>query len=334
MKNERNWRPTFLPLRHHARITPVQDGDVQVRASVGPSGEVIALWSAAPDVQAVTSATTQPGWATFPDPRASRPATVRVTVHSPAPTSATTIRDFPLAHPTVQPLPDGRILAVGARARWREAGPDRNAIVYSAEGTALAAETFGDGIEHVFTTATGHIWVGYFDEGVFGNYGSGGAEGPGPIGSSGIVRFSPDLKIDWHFPSGMNDPWGMIIDCYALNVGADAVWTCYYTDFPIVRVQDGTVTGWHNNDAVARALIAEGSRVALYGGYSADHGRLVAGQLSDGRWQDTREYRVVLPDGRKLPDDVHVIGRGPDLHFLTSGGDWYRLDLDDIPPNP
>lgn len=42
--------------------------------------------------------------------------TVRVTVHSPTPATVTTIRDFPLAHPTVQLLPNGRVLAVGARS--------------------------------------------------------------------------------------------------------------------------------------------------------------------------------------------------------------------------
>lgn len=114
--------------------------------------------------------------------------TAHVTLHSPALTNAMTIHDFPLAHPAVQPLPDGRVLAVGARARWRPDGPDRNAIIYSAEGTALAAETLRDGIQHVFTTGTGHVWVGYFDERVFGNCGWAGSAArhrSGPPGSCG-----------------------------------------------------------------------------------------------------------------------------------------------------
>ncbi|MFD0857346.1 hypothetical protein ACFQ07_34400 [Actinomadura adrarensis] len=304
-----------------------------MNASIGPSGEAIVLWSAAADLQAVTSTTTQPGWAIFPDPRAPRPMTVRVTVHSPTPANVTTIHDFPLAHPTVQPLPDGRVLAVGARAKWRQDGPDRNAIIYSADGTALAAETLGDGIEHVLTTSSGHVWVGYFDEGVYGNYGWGGAEDRAPVGSCGLARFSADLKAEWQFPSHVNNPWGAISDCYALNVDADTVWTCYYTDFPIVRVHDGTLTGWRTDGAAAKALITDGSRIALYGGYGADRDRLVAGQLADDRMRSTGEYRVVLPDGRKLPGNALVIGRGADLHVLTPG-DWYRLDLNDVPAEP
>lgn len=326
-------RTTPLRVRHHARIAAAQSGDARVNASIGPNGEVIALWSTAADVQAVTSTTTQPGWAVFPDPRAPRPVTTRVTLHSPTLTNVITIHDFPLAHPTVQPLPDGRVLAVGARARWRQDGPDRNAIIYSADGTALAAETLGDGIEHVFTTGTGHVWVGYFDEGVYGNYGWGEADGPEPIGSCGLARFSPGLKTDWRFPSHVNNPWGAISDCYALNVDADTAWTYYYTDFPIVRVHDGTLTGWHGADAGARALITDGSRIALYGGYDADRDRLVDGQLADGRMRSTGAYRVVLPDRQELPSDALVIGRGPDLHILTHA-DWYRLDLSDVPAKP
>ncbi|MFA1544564.1 hypothetical protein [Actinomadura monticuli] len=256
-----------------------------------------------------------------------------MTLHSPTLTDLTTIHDFPLAHATVQPLPDGRVLAVGARARWNQDGPDLNAIIYSADGTTLAAETLGDGIEHVFTTRTGHVWVGYFDEGVYGNYGWGQADDRKPIGSCGLARFSPTLKADWRFPSHVNNPWGAISDCYALNVDADTAWTCYYTDFPIVCVREGALTGWHGDGAAAKALITDGSRIALYGGYGAARDRLVAGHLADGRMRGTGEYRVVLSDGQKLPRDALVVGRGPDLHILTHT-DWYRLDLSDVPAEP
>lgn len=328
-------RATPLLAPHHAPIAAAQNGDTRVSASIGPSGEVIALWSAAADAKAVTSTTTQPGWATFPTPRAARPVTARVTVHSPTLSNVITIHDFPLAHPAVQPLPDDRVLAVGTRARWRQDGPDRNAIIYSADGTALTAQTLGDGIEHVFTTSTGHVWVGYFDEGVYGNYGWGDTDDREPIGSCGLARFSPDLKADWRFPSNVNNPWGAISDCYALNVDADTdtAWTCYYTGFPIVGIHQGALTGRHGDGTAARALITDGSRIALYGGHGTDRDRLVAGQLTDDRMQSTRHYRLALPDGRKLPGDARVIGRGTDLHILTSH-DWYRLDLGDIPAEP
>jgi hypothetical protein len=215
---------------------------------------------------------------------------------------------------------------VGARARRHPDGPDRNAIIYSADGAALAAETLGDGIGHVFTTGTGHVWVGYFDEGVYGNLGWDGTDGREPVGACGLARFSPDLKADWRFPSNDN-PWGVIDDCYALNVDAETAWTCYYSGFPIVRVHDGALTGWHGDGTVTSALITDGSRIALY---SAGRNRLTAGQLTGARMRSTGRYRVVLPNGRDLPGDALAIGRGPDLHILTSGN-WYRLNLHDVP---
>jgi hypothetical protein len=83
--------------------------------------------------------TSQPGGATFPDPRTSQPVTVGV----------------------------------------------------------AAEKTIGDGVARVRVARSGHVWVGYFDEGVYGNYGwGGGGGGPAPLGAPGLVRFSPDLEPD------------------------------------------------------------------------------------------------------------------------------------------
>ncbi len=133
-----------LPVRHHARIEAAHEGDVRVCASVGAAGEVIAVWSAAADLPAVTATTVQPGWASFPDPLAARPVTARVTVHAPATVSVTSLSGLGLAHFTAQPMPGGSILLVGARSRWRSDGPDRNAVIYGADGRVLAEETLGE----------------------------------------------------------------------------------------------------------------------------------------------------------------------------------------------
>ncbi|MEU6855092.1 hypothetical protein ABZ901_34840 [Actinacidiphila alni] len=315
-----------VELRHHAVLSG-RPGEERVAASVGPDGHVIALWAAARDVPALTSTTTKAGWATFPDPRTSRPVAARVSIHTPEPTTVADLRELNLAHTTVQPLPGGRTLVVGARSRFRAESPDRNAVIYDSEGNVVAEATVGDGIEHVLTTPTGHIWVGYFDEGVYGNYGWGEGEAPGPIGASGLVRFAPDLRADWHFPLDPGLSGGAISDCYALNVDGETAWTCYYTDFPIVRVRDDALTGWRNPVRGPKALAVEGSRAALLGGYAPERDRLAVGALEDGDFHVTGEYRVVLPDGQPLPAEVQLLGRGPDLHVLT-GSDWYRLGLE------
>jgi hypothetical protein len=76
--------------------------------------------------------------------------------------SSEPVRIIPLpalavAHPTIQPMPDGRILIVGARAQWHSNGPDQNAVIYGPEGNLLAQATLGEDIEHVQATREGHV---------------------------------------------------------------------------------------------------------------------------------------------------------------------------------
>ncbi len=319
-----------LPVRHHASLEAI-DGDRLESVSVGPQGEAIALWSTGQDAAALRPTTTQPGWATFPDPRTPLPVAVRVTVYRPEPIAAVAIEALTLAYPRAQTLPDGRVLVAGIRCRWRPDGPERNAVVYDSDGQVLAERTLGDGIEHVMAAADGHVWVGYFDEGVYGSFGWGGP-GPTPLGAPGLVRFSPDLEPDWTFPSHSDHPWGAIDDCYALNVDRDTVWACYYSGFPLVRIQAGTVTWWRNTIVSgARAMAVADASVALYGGYGADRDRLVLAVPDASHLHQVAEYRVVMPDGSPMPGDTVVNGRGADLHLFT-GGTWYRLNLDNIHP--
>jgi hypothetical protein len=323
-------RLPIVQVRHHGVIDG-HDGDVRVCASVGPGGEVVAVWTTAASLEAVTSRTVSAGGATFPDPGATRPVAARITVHAPELAAATRIADLALAHITVQPMPGGRFLVAGARCRWRRDGPDRNAVLYDADGQVVSEQVLGDGIEHVLATSTGQIWVGYFDEGIYGNYGWGQADTQEPIGAYGIVRFSPGLEPAWHYPRYTEvGPWDAISDCYALNVDDICAWACYDTDFPVVRIRDDTLTGWHNDIKGARALAVAGSRVALFGGYGPDHDRLAVTELNAGHARPGGQYRIVLPDGQPLPSGTQVTGRGPRLHFLTDT-DWYQLDVGDIP---
>jgi hypothetical protein len=314
-----------VQLRRHAAVASPQAGDVLVTASIGPSHEAVALWATAQDSAALRSRTSQPGWATFADARTPHRVDGRVTVHRPDETVVTRIDDLRLAHPAVQPLPGGRILVVGARCRWRATGPDRNAVVYDSEGQVVTEQTLGDGIEHVLTTPIGRIWVGYFDEGVYGNYGWGDLSSPAPIGACGLVRFSTELQLEWEYP--VDSRWGSISDCYALNVDGEDAWACYYTGFPVVRIDDGSVAGWRNPVARgARALLASDAHAAFVGGYGPDADSLVVCRRADDEVLKVGEYRLELPDDAPVPPSARVVGRGAELHVLTDDA-WYRLDL-------
>ena len=137
-----------------------------------------------------------------------------------------------------------------------------------------------------------------------------------PVGAYGIVRFSPGLEPAWHYPRYTEvGPWDAVSDCYALNVDDTCAWACYYADFPVVCIRDGTVTGWHNDIKGARALAVAGSRVALFGGYGPDYDRLALTELGADRAQPAGEYRIVLSDGAAAParHSGHRPGKPPAL---------------------
>lgn len=204
-----------------------------------------------------------------------------------------------LAFPTAHLMPGDTILTIGARAR----NPSHhNAIHHAADGTVITTARLGDAIEHVVTTSTGDVWVGYFDEGAL----------------SGLRRFGPDLRLAWAYDEA-------VVDCYALNVTDRAVWTCYHTGFPLVRIHNDRTTAWRNPVTGVRALAVAGQRAGLFGGYDSPD-RLVLGNLHDGEFHPTGAHRLTLPGGVPLPRSATVIGRGHELHVVT-GNAWYRLDI-------
>jgi hypothetical protein len=82
-----------LQIRRHGVIDG-QDGDVRVCASVGPADEVVAVWTTAEGMEAVTSRTVSAGGASFPDPGATRPVAARITVHAPELAAVMRIQDL------------------------------------------------------------------------------------------------------------------------------------------------------------------------------------------------------------------------------------------------
>lgn len=318
MSNETE-RDTSLVLRRHGRLAPPVEGDVLVSADLGPQGTMVALWARPEDREALFGRTRDSGGASFPDPRTARPVEVRVAEYAPRMQRVVTLRELRIGFPSVQPLPDGRLLVVGARCRRRGGDPEHNAAVHDPDGTPVRTGVLGDGIEHVRTTTAGDVWVGYFDEGVFGNLGW-----DDPIGAPGLVRFDADLRQTWRYEPP--EEAGFIADCYALNVTDTETWTCYYNAFPVVRIRDGRAEAWPAG-VPAQALAVHGDRVALVGGYDTDHNRVVFLERSAGKAATTGTGRVRLPDGSPAPAQTRFTGHGAELHALC-GTDWYRADLE------
>ncbi|PSL53592.1 hypothetical protein B0I31_10839 [Saccharothrix carnea] len=309
--------------RAHAELVPAREDDVLVSAGVGPHGEVVALWSTAEGREALLAYDGGPGRPAFAATRAEHPVAARLTVRD----AVVEVAGLTLAHCQVQPLPGDRFLVVGGRCRWRPEGAEHNAQVIDSAGDVVRTAVLGDGIGHLATTPTGQVWVGYFDEGVYGNFGWGGP-GPDPVGGPGLVRFDRDLRRAWAFPGDGDAP--SIDDCYALNVAGETAWASYYSDFPVVRVGDGDrVAVWANEVEGAGAVVTDGTRCALVGGYGRDHHLVRIGELTgEGRFEVRHTRRLVMP-GPRSPSRWTMAGRGDVLH-LISGTSHYRVDLDQL----
>jgi len=320
-----------LALRHSATLVSPSAGDRLVNCSVGVDDELEALWCAGEDWDALFGRGLD--WPRKVRPgRTLRPVDVRLTIHGRRETVVRPIESLFLAAPRVRRLPDDRILVVGNTCVWRASGPDRNAVVYDEHGHLDAEETWGDDIFHLAVARDGTVWVGYGSMAIWGTSNGWGDPGPAPPGWRGVIRYEPDaLQPIWHYPQA--SAWGNIDCCYALNVAGDGTWIYYYRNFPIVRITDRGLTGWHNDQVKgAKALAVNDPYIALYGGYTADADVLTVGTLNDDRLEILHQYRVVMPDGTPV-DQPTMIGRGATLHTVI-GNDWLQLSLTDMLARP
>ncbi len=172
------------------------------------------------------------------------------------------------------------------------------------------------------------MWCGYSDEGVYGNNGWGLLRGPEPIGSAGLVKFDRTGRVLWRY----NDPPPFdftIDDCYTLNV-TRSVWTCFYSDFPVMQVSaDHQTRSWTNEDKAAGpwAIAVDGNHVLLAGGYDGGT-RLVLRRLQDDCADQVGEARIELPPSTS-PQDIRLIGRGDQVHVIHDRS-WGRISVSDM----
>jgi len=236
--------------------------------------------------------------------------------------------DLPGAFPAFDRLSNGGWIIADSRCDF---GKD-NAVRLSADGAVEARFCLGDGISDLQCDTVGGVWVGYFDEGIFGNYGW-GRDGREPIGSPGLVRFNTDGQVEWRYEGlggRAGGPW--IADCEALNVADGKVWCS--VDSPthlgrgnaLLRICSDSVTAWRTETSLAKAIAVDGARVATV----------------SGPWWEPPDFNLQRLDadsaislgsldlarlglGASWPDAA--IGRGADLHHIQSGL-WSTLSVE------
>jgi hypothetical protein len=191
-----------------------------------------------------------------------------------------------------------------------------NAVVYDRNGRVLRRFLLGDGINDVRATPDGTIWVSYFDEGVFGNFGW-GHPGPEPVGAPGLRAFSATGQPVFAYDAARAGT-DTICDAYALNVAPDgSAWVYFYTEFPIVRVRRDDYRVWELGVAGAHALAIDGDRALLVGDYKHRASARVV-HLSPGPKASAVEELVLVDEAGKGLDDARACAAGPDV-FLFQG---------------
>lgn len=154
-----------------------------------------------------------------------------------------TVKNQTKAFDSIQPLPDHHLIMVEGRATYYGKGLfDQNASIFKRvvhEYQFLREFLIGDGISHLYTTDSGSIWTGYFDEGIFGNWGWGDPrikDSPPPIGEPGVIKWNSNgeqLFVN-------NRDRASIEDCYSMNVVSDdEIWFYYYGSFKVVHLKSG-----------------------------------------------------------------------------------------------
>lgn len=294
---------TIVATRLLAPVDPAT-GWLFVQAGVGPDGEI---------VRAVASE--RPRWLDRERLLTSR-GPQRVTLRVEQGERACVLDDFVLGSGFhLQPLGDEGFLMVRGSARVGVP----NARILGWDGGQRAEFRAGDAIADVQVSRRGDVWVGYFDEGVFGN---------DPLGHQGLVRLDRAGNVTFGFADATT-PLGVprIDDCYALNVASDVdTWLYYYGDFPLVHLRDGALAEWWPEMPVAgtRAFAVHAGHVLFAGGYErANTIRLV--MLAD--LDDAREFDLVDESGEPL-GFRHAVGRGARLYFIGQDGAVHVAALD------
>ena len=220
----------------------------------------------------------------------------------------------------VQPV--GDLLLLACSRSWHR-GPgnfDLNGRLYARDGRFVRGILLGDGINAIQATRGGEIWAGYFDEGVFGNFGWNQ-----PVGAPGLIAWNEagEKLYEYAAPAGLSS----IADCYAINVVADdEAWCCYYTDFPLVRLDGNRIASVWEVPVAGSPAFAVGLGHAIFaGGYRSRDVYYLLRLGPNSRATEIGRYELRDARGAAVKAD-RIVGRGSSVHVL-SGTTLHEIDL-------
>jgi len=139
------------------------------------------------------------------------------------------LKHVPLIPTEVDLFTDGTLLIVQGRCQKEGNKIERNARRYNPNGQLIDAFTLGDGIAQVQIDEIDTIWVSYFDEGIFGNFGW-----DDPMGKDGFVAYSISGEKVWSVTEHS------MIDCDAFHlINSNECYFYYYDlDYRLVHIKE------------------------------------------------------------------------------------------------
>jgi hypothetical protein len=249
-----------------------------------------------------------------PEPRRGHPYEAVVVTVEDGSVHETVLRGVHPSYSRLDALPDGGFVLAASRSRR---GDDQVRVLDS-RGRPSRTFRVGDGIEDLLVDHAGDVWVGYFDEGVYGD----------ALSSPGLRRWSATGEPLWAYRPLPG--FDAISDCYALNVAAETVWACPYTRFPLLEIRaDGGLRARGNPVQGAKGLVVEGDRVVFFSPYGDDWNVLVDCRLSEDAVRPVGYGRLVRPDGADLGRRRRrVVCRGSRLYVQQKP--WTRWAVLDV----
>ncbi|MEM1104821.1 MAG: hypothetical protein AAGH87_00405 [Pseudomonadota bacterium] len=295
-----------------------------VTSTVSAGGDALFLY-VENDPENQVFATETKGGATFPRPRMREAKAFSLCILGSEGERWLNLPPVDIAFPKVEMFPDGRVLLAGARCRWR--GPDefdRNGVVYDPKTGVTERILLGDGIEDIAIDEIGRIWVSYFDEGVFGNFGW-GRPGPAGPGSGGLVCFAADGDVQWQF--NRKGSTAFIEDCYAMHASRSKISVFYYSDFHVCEIDMNFEQAFFRPAQIAgsHALVTAGSAFLLSSQYDEPSDTMHLLLRDKDRVGDPQRMRAKLPNDWTIGDS-NILGRCECLHMLNERG-WFRAEL-------
>ncbi len=302
--------------KHQATLQPPPGFNRLVNASIGPDGLPAAIWSNSSletEISALTNkaskANIEPRTATEPTPSIPQHALVR---HNQDGSPRQTVIIPCLGEDLIQPMPDDRFLVAFRRSYLKNGEYEHNARLIDSSGKVVRTGAIGDAIAHLMTDSIGNIWVGYYDEGVFGQ----------SVATAGIIKWSPHLEPVWKFDQSGDY---QIDDCYTLNVTDGTVIACPYSNFPILVINNGRAR-IHPTQGPSgpHGLLVHNETAAIVGSYG-NYGSMWIGPLIG--FTDPVEWHLLLPDG-SAPSEQPICRGSKSSLFVQD--QWFIFDLADI----